>query len=138
MAFVLTSEQCRQFLHRETTSSGGLLNGCTIHLFTNDYTPLPTSEVSDFTECTGDWYDPATVSAGVAYFDNDGVATCDFGAVQWVKVTGSDSDILYGYYIVDGNAAFLGGERFASPEPIADLYDELTVYPKVQLSGDLA
>lgn len=92
-------------------------------LYKNDYTPVPGSADTDYTEADfpgytyselvgGHWGVPAvTDHVAITQADETLVYTADAGA--W------SPQIIFGYFVVDGDDHYFWGERFGSPRTIA-------------------
>lgn len=97
--------------------------GWTLHLYKNDYTPIPATIESDFTECdfTGyaaqvlneaTWGD-VTVSLHVA--STTQTTDCVFTAGALMVGT----QTVYGYYVLTAADALAWSERFAAPRTLS-------------------
>jgi hypothetical protein len=95
-----------------------------LKLFTNNYTPTPSSIAIDFTEANGGGYAEKLLTASAWTFSN-GIATCP--AQLWT-FTGSVGNV-YGYYLIRQTSAdVIAAERFTSgPYNIANNGDTITV-----------
>jgi hypothetical protein len=87
----------------------------TLRLYSNDYTPGPTSGLSDFTESAFDGYAPLPLTdwgTGIV-FDIDGNATIgSSGAYSFTKSLGPHPEFAYGWYVTTGAGAVVLAERF--------------------------
>lgn len=90
---------------------------CKMKLFSNNFTPLVTSVVGDFTEADFTGYDmnsllgfptPSLMLDGSVYSVNQAIAVFTQTAV-------TVSQIVYGYYVLDNAGGYVGGERFNTP-----------------------
>jgi len=92
------------------------------HLFQNDYTPIPGSDISNYTECTFPGYSSAvipvadwgtvTVSAHVAS------STLSSELEFTADSSGFSSQSVYGYYVLDSADVYKYGERFSDTRTI--------------------
>jgi hypothetical protein len=126
----------------EDDETKGLLADNYCHLFTNEVTIGPSSQVSDYTAPTFDNYEPLVVAYESPYINEDGKVTVEACNCQWTLTEnlGEDSVLIRGYYLAQQNGApstisydFIGGEVFSEPVPLANLGQALTVRPKVSL-----
>ena len=83
-----------------------------LHLYTNDYTPVEGSTISNFTECTASGYAAITLTgSSFTVSTAAGVTTAEY-AQQTFTLTGASTD--YGYYITDNaGTQVLWAERFS-------------------------
>lgn len=90
-------------------------------LYKNDYTPIATSVVGDFTEATFTGYASVTIDESLwsyATVDGKAVATYDSSPMEWT-VTGSPHTV-YGYYVTsnDGTVLYFA-EKFSTALSLA-------------------
>src|SRR5271166_3636732 len=106
-------------------------NFAKVGLFTNNYTPLPTTVIGDLTEAayTGyaqldvpAWGDPSTVSATE-------VNVLGTTILQFQGPSSGPGAIIYGYFWLDSTGSYIGAERFSSPIPLNVLTDVITLLP---------
>jgi hypothetical protein len=93
-----------------------------LHIYQNDYTPIPGSAIEDYTECDFPGYSAAdlinadwgsvSVEDHVAMMTND--TPCEFEA----DPTGFVSQPAFGYYVTDSEGDYQYGERFALTKTI--------------------
>lgn len=106
-----------------------------LRLYSNDYTPGPTSKASDFTEVTGGGYTPR-VLAGASWKVKAGalgLPTVAEFAKQTFVFTG-DAGTVYGYFTTrEGSGRIAHAERFAEPFRVLYNGDEVKVTPKVEV-----
>jgi len=106
-----------------------------VHLYKNDYTPVPGSSLSDYDEADfdgysaqalnpSDWPDPSvTDHVAIASYPDPMVFTADAGA--W------SPQLVYGYWIEDADSEYLWGERFDNPREIHPS-DILELVPEIR------
>lgn len=101
-----------------------------IHLFQNDYSPGPGSELTDYEEC-----DFAGYTAEPLDMTGWGSTTIADHVAQTAQVTPAEftaddpigaTQTVYGYYITDDVGEYHWGERFATPK-VMDSGDVLQV-----------
>lgn len=108
----------------------------TLKLFSNNYTPISTTVVGDFTEVTGGGYAAKTLT-GTSWTvatnaSNEAEATY---AAQTFTFTGAigGSGIVYGYYVIQTTSGLLlWAERFASSFTPTTNGDSFTFTPRIQ------
>lgn len=89
-----------------------LLEGGTLHLFKNNYTPVDGSVIGDFTEADFDGYAPQTVTGWLAAYTNgSGKAETAAGVWTWWKTAGATSNTIYGWFYKDVNGDLYDCER---------------------------
>lgn len=102
---------------------GDLLTA-TVHLFTNDYNPLPSSKVTDFTEAAFTGYAAKSVVLWTAdQYNADGtVETASTNVMSWVGPTDMTGETIYGYYVlsIGGGTPLVYSARFDSPIGLND------------------
>lgn len=89
-----------------------------VHLYQNNYTPIPTSAVGDFTECSfagyasqvvdrTQWTSPTIISNRASMTANNG------SPFTWTN--GGSAQTVYGYYVTDAaNAVVIYAELFGT------------------------
>lgn len=107
-----------------------------LRLFTNNYTPVESSVLGDFTEPTFVGYAPVTLTraswAGAS--TSMGVTSTQYATQSWTKGDAGSVDI-YGYFVIGATSnVVLWAERFAvSPRTLAN-GDTLNLTPRVELA----
>lgn len=98
--------------------------GLKLKLYTNNYTPTPSSSSVDFTEASGGGYAEKTLSTTAWVFSN-GIATCP---PQLWTFTGSVGNI-FGFYLVRASTGdVIAAERFTGgPYNVSNNGDTITV-----------
>lgn len=139
MPLMLTDLGADQILKSYFNNSWPANKSHKLRLFSNNYTPVDTSTLGNFTEVTGGGYAAITLANGswtvtVGNDPSDAVF-----AEQTFTFTGAigGSGIVYGYYLEDndgstGVAVF--AELFGTPFTPANNGDTVKVTPKFQLS----
>ena len=86
--------------------AGGTLEAWSLRLFKNNYTPLVTSVLADFTEADFTGYSAKTLTRsqtgstwGAASITSD-ISQSEYGTDQSFTYTGATSQSVYGWYIV--------------------------------------
>jgi len=108
----------------------------TIGLYTNDYTPLDTSAVGNFTAASGGGYAAKTLSNGSwtvtpANDPSDAV----YAEQTWTFTGALDGGAtIYGYYVIDADGTYWFGERLAATFTPTNNGDQLKITPKFQMS----
>lgn len=91
-------------------------NGCTFHLYKNNYTPVLGSAAGNFTQSTFTGYGNIVVAAWLAAYDN-GANQAEIDTIPslltWLCTGGAAEDI-YGYYVT-----FAGLLVYAERDPLA-------------------
>jgi hypothetical protein len=86
-----------------------------LKLFSNNYTPIKTSDVTDFTEVAGGGYAEITLDKDEWTITPLDVSTAT-QAEKTFTFTGATSapGTVYGYYVVDAGGVLLWAERFSA------------------------
>lgn len=109
-----------------------------LRLFVNDYTPVATSGIGDFTEMTTHSYSEKTVTAS-----NWTIITSTIGATaqnieQTWSFTSDAAVIVYGYYLIDSvSGDLIYAERFPNPQTVENAGDSIKITPKVAIENNL-
>lgn len=89
-----------------------LLEGCTIHLYKNDYTPIDTTVLGNLTEADFDGYTSLTVTGwSAAALNADNKAATVAPLQTWTKSAGATPNTVYGVFMKDGSGNLLSAER---------------------------
>lgn len=101
------------------------------NLFMNNYTPTPTTQLSDLTVATYTGYAPVTLTAWQSpSWQSQGVAITYANQCVFTPTASTVTNTIYGYYLTtDSGAILLGAERFAVPVNLTDTTTSLTVVP---------
>jgi hypothetical protein len=104
-----------------------------VRLFKNDYTPLVTSVLGDFTEADFTGYSGFQVAVWLAAVINGaGKGIIVASPLLWTAGVIGTGNTIYGYYVTEGTDALVSyAERFASPVVIANVGDFVVVTPSV-------
>lgn len=88
-----------------------------VHLYKNDFTPVPTSVLADFTEVTATGYSAQTVVWGTVAINDAGFAEVLTGLMSYAFTDGDTNPFTcFGYYMTDtAGTTLLMGERFSDP-----------------------
>ena len=113
-----------------------LLNlGLTLHLYTNDYTPVDGSVETNFTEATFPGYAPIDFTDASAWSTVAGAPTEASLPQQTftANATVSPTQSIRGYYFtVTGTGKGVWGEKFDVPRLMAQSGDYVKLTPKMQ------
>lgn len=113
-------------------ATAGVLDGCKLELYQNDYVPVPFSVLADFTVADYTGYGNKTIAAADwnAVVQPDGSAGI-VGPGEFFDATGTAvSNTIYGYYVTDsGGTTVLWAERFDTPVGIAGPGTGFTMVP---------
>lgn len=106
-----------------------------LHLYQNDYTPIPGSTVASYTESSFPGYladdlDPAEWGS-VSVVDHVAITVNSLENVFTANSSGFSSQPVYGYYVLDGVDAYVWGERFATMRTMLP-GDELKITPEMR------
>ena len=105
----------------------------TLKLFTNNYTPIPTSIASSFTEMAGQGYAAKSLAmASWSVSSIAGTSTAVYPAQTWT-FTGGGPTTIYGYYIIGADGVIRGAELF--PIPFVAQYSGDAVVLTPQITG---
>jgi hypothetical protein len=109
----------------------------TMHLYTNNYTPLPNSTSGSFTELGAGGYSAQNLTGGGWTLTDDGTGTNgDYPNVTFT-FTPSSPTMIYGYYVLDGSSNFVGGESFSTgPISFPASPSSLVITPGVRAQGN--
>lgn len=114
-----------------------LLPGLTCRLFKNNYTPLQSSVVGDFTEADFTGYSAQALTGwGAAYINGGGDAETDNGAVLFHQTGTGTTNNVYGYFVTDGSGSLVYAERNAAAPVAMDTTGKVyVVSPKLTLGN---
>lgn len=129
MALVVPNISAVMFLHLILNKSGTYAQADPIlKLYSNDYTPITTSVVGNFTEVTGGGYASKTLTGNSWTVSAGGVASY---AQQTWTFTGSVGNV-YGYYLTNASGDLFWAERFTDgPYNIAASGEFIKVTPQI-------
>lgn len=136
MAIVFTDIGCDEVLktYLNNVRAG---NNLTLRLYTNDYTPLQTSNNTNFTDAAGGGYAAITLALNSwtitpANDPSDAIyanQTFTFSG----NLTGNAS--VYGYFVTDAANTVIWGERFGANFTPTNNGDNIVIAPKLQMSN---
>ena len=111
-------------------------NNLTMHLYTNNYTPVDTSANANFTEASGGDYAAKTLAHGNWTHNAANDPSDVTYAQQTYTFNGalSGNASVYGYYIKDEDDNVIWAEQFASPFTPANNGDNIQITPQFQAS----
>jgi hypothetical protein len=95
--------------------------GYTLHLYTNNYTPVTTSVIGNFTEATFTGYAPVALSGWTSPGVTAHVASTTANPITFVATGAYQS--IYGWYVTDGAGDYVCGGR----DPAAPVVMSATV-----------
>ena len=129
MAGVLADNGSKQVLTECKTNWNS--TALKIHLFKNNYTPLTTSVIGDFTESTFAGYAAASLTTWPTPTVAAHVASMAAAAVTFTRSTTGATEAIYGYYVTDNaSTVLLWAERDANaPINVTNSGDSYTVTP---------
>jgi len=104
-----------------------------LHLFQNNYVPLLTDVVGNFTEATFSGYASQNPSWGAAFINGSVQAEVDAIALTFTRSAGATSNTIYGIYVLDNAGVLTYAERFPAPVTMTTTGDAITYTPKVTL-----
>lgn len=96
-----------------------------LRLYTNNYTPLETDTVSNYTEASGNGYAAITLTGSSWSIAEGNPATATF-AQQTFTFTGALGNV-YGYYVTRGDGELMWAEKFSSVVDIQNNGDEIKI-----------
>lgn len=112
-------------------------NNLTLRLYTNDYTPLQTSNNANYTDAAGGGYTPATLALNswtvTPATDPSDAVYAEQTFTFTANLTGNAA--VYGYFVTDANNTAIWGERFGSAFTPTNNGDNIKITPKFQLSS---
>lgn len=110
----------------------------TIRLFKNNTTPGDGDTAASYTEADFNGYS-SQAAAGWSAASGDGVGRAFTQATQLVftKAAGGTTNLIYGYYAVDGGGNLLWAERDPNaPIPMVSTGDEYKVTPRFTFKSE--
>ncbi len=91
-----------------------------VHLYGNDYTPVPGSVIGDYTEADFPGYLPAPLITAdwgaVSVTDHVAISIHDTPSVFEADPSGFLDFAVFGYYVTNGDDEYVYGERFATTQ----------------------
>jgi hypothetical protein len=137
MAIVVGDVGCDEFLKvyfNGVRPAGG--NDLSLRLYTNDYTPLQTSQNNAFTEADGGGYEAKTLTHNNWTVNPESDPSDAVYGNQTFTFSGNlaANASVYGYFVTDGDNTFIWGERFGTAFTPGNNGDNITIAPKFQMS----
>lgn len=136
MALVLADVGADQILKAYFNNSWPANKNLMLRLYTNNYTPVDTSTLGNFTEMSGAGYSAISLTNGSWTITVGNDPSDAVYAEQTFTFTGAGSTI-YGYYLEDNNGStgvLIWAELFATSFTPANNGDTIKITPKFQLS----
>jgi hypothetical protein len=126
MSLVFANEGLVNVLNKLTAATGWA--NVRIKLYKNNYTPLHSSVLADFTEADFSGYTAVTPSYGSATLSGDTATTTDSSSRDFTHDSGGTTNTIYGYYVVDiTDAKVLFAELFSSSQVMQNNGDKITI-----------
>ncbi len=110
-------------------------HGCKVRLFTNDYTPVNSTVVSDLVEYSGWGYTPKNLGNPVDQgVDVTGRDVWLFPEVEWIASGSGSTNIVWGYWIdftapLTGKRRLLTIQRFNASQVFLNAGDRIRFTP---------
>lgn len=110
------------------------LQGCSLSLFANDYTPLVNSVRTDFIEPTWDLYAPLLLGPwGTVFLNPDDNGETDYPIVEFTVGPLGGSATIYGYFVVNPAGYVIFAERNPAGGVLVSGYgDKFPLLPRFQ------
>jgi hypothetical protein len=106
-----------------------------LHLFQNDFTPLPTSVVGDFDEADFGGYGTELPVFTAPVFGPNGLISAPAGVQNFICDGTAPSNMVFGWYLLDSAGGLVMSGRFAAAKPMAANGDAITLVLFLGLSG---
>jgi hypothetical protein len=104
-----------------------------LHLFQNNYVPVLSDVVGNYTEATFSGYASATLAWGAAFINGSTQAEIDATPVTFAHSSGGVTNTIYGIYVLDSGGALAYAERFGAPISMATSSDSITYTAKATM-----
>lgn len=112
------------------------LDGGSLRLFQNDFSPTKFSVLGDFVIADFSGYASKTIATwGASYLDELNVATTLGGLQTWTQTAATVMNIVYGAYYLDSAGALVWSVRFDVEENFGSAGHVFNLVPKFQLGG---
>jgi hypothetical protein len=139
MALVVADVGADQILKAYFNNSFPASKNHKLRLYSNNYTPVDTSVLGNFTEVTGGGYTAISLTNGSWTITVGNDPSDAVYAEQTFTFTGTigGTGIVYGYYIEDNDGStgtLVWAELFGTPFTPANNGDNIKVTPKFQMS----
>lgn len=116
----------------------GLLDGATVHLFTNNVVPAVDTVVGDLEEAAFTGYSASTAVVWGAVYNIPNGKAVQGDRKQFTASAAPGSEVtVYGYYLMSGagSPTYLGAELFDTPVVIAASGDAVGVVPSFSVKN---
>lgn len=104
-----------------------------IILFKNNYTPVETSVLGDFTEATFTGYAQEVLTGTDWTVTSAAPAVATQPQVTFASTADQTPELIYGYAVFLSDDTFVCGEKFSSAQTIENNGDEIRVTPRLRL-----
>jgi hypothetical protein len=133
MAGLLSNVGEEQMLKLLCNKAGVTLRDMSLRLFKNDYTPVETSIVGDFTVANFTGYASQTLGTADWTITPGAPTSAACGQKTFTSTAGSQNQPIYGYYLVTvTDEIFVAGERFSDgPYTVVNNGDAIKVTPNI-------
>lgn len=129
MAGIIVSGGAYEFVH--AYSQYIVDQGMEVRLYKNNYTPVITSTLGNFTAATFPGYTPQVISGATTRLGETGTVGQDeevLPLVVFTRTSGAGSETIYGYYLYSSAAGdLMGAEKFIVPIVIATLGQSILI-----------
>jgi len=117
----------------------GKLNGAKLRAYQNNYTPVDTSVIGDFTQATFSGYAEITLNTWTAAALNaSNKAETSMAAQTWTVAAGGVSNTVYGIYVVDAAGNLLYAEANpAGPVTLNTIGQFYSYLPRFTLKSEV-
>ena len=115
--------------------TGGLLDGAKMKLFKNNYVPIETSLIANFTLCDFTGYAAEVITWGDPSVSDDGTPEV-IGSLAEFRPTGTAvANDVYGAILTMGDDTYLAGAQLDdAPEVMQDTLNQLSLVARVRVS----
>jgi len=105
-----------------------------MHLYSNNFTPLVTSVVGDFTECTFSGYSSQNIVTWGAASVASHIGKIQAAPITFTRSTSGASQNVYGYYVTDAAGTVLEWAELdpSGPRVLTNAGDSVTITPVMQ------
>jgi hypothetical protein len=111
-----------------------MLDGALVKLYQNDLNPGPTTVLGDFEVATFTGY---TTSSAIAWAGpvngDDGEPELVGQRLIFTATSGTPTNTIFGYYVIDAGGALLYSERFSTQQQVSKAGDSVIFVPRVGL-----
>jgi hypothetical protein len=121
-------------LHIVSGSVDGPFYGASAALYQNDLHPAHDTPLGSLTEADFTDYARKAITWGSVYETPNSSYGLPDGLLQWQPThTVTTSNLIYGWYCVDGSGNYLGAERFAVPIAVNSEDSAILLVPLVEI-----